>query len=864
MRKLRLLLVILSILFVFSSCGDPTETPGGETETPGGETGENPGGENPGGETDTPGGETETPGGETVEKDDPTPTDGLSLIKDGITSYKFVIGEELNSSLMKSVDDAIKALEAAGVTTERVADSESTVGDCEILIGTVTSRGDKYLIDKHTLGLKGTAIKLVDNKIIIQAGTDDLLNKTLSTFLSDFVGIGKDGTDLKNVTISADKWFTKPQNDYRVTGVTVNSNDLKDYIIVADTKDNNVKVSALDFQSGLYKDTGIWLDIVTLENYDGSAKAVIFKVNESVFDKGGFITHVDGNNLLIECAFPALFQAQISELLTKTIVIAKGEVKFDSSYERVHDIRYVNYSDYGAKGDGLTNDFEAIRNAHLAANETGQTVKAENGKKYYIGLTNGESIPVKTDVIWGSATFIIDDSIISPDMKERTAPIFNLIKDNPVLTLKGDHEVIQAINAKGGMKSTDENCGYAPGFTAMLIPYNSEHKVYIRYGGNANSGSDQHEVIIVDKDGNFDENTPILIDYDKVTSMTVINVEDKPITLSGGIFITKANQAPRVYTAYSRNITIGRSNVTIRGLEHIIEGETDTGAPYGGFINFSNANNLLVENTILQAHKTYKEPGNNDISMGTYDIGGGNFNGMYFKNCTQSNMFYDNGSPRPASDVWGIMGTNYGKNITYDHCTLSRFDAHAGVYNATIINDSHVTMVNLIGGGTARIEDSTIYNSTLITLRDDYGSTWKGDVIVKNVTQVSTSANQYMFRGVWNYHYFGYTTYLPQNIYVEDLTLSKPDCNYFIFNNLTNQAYLEFDYNDPSKRISVGDVDFTKDTITFAGDGVERENPNPTVLTKKITLKNVNPSYKIYISEDSWISANIPLEKINE
>ena len=62
--------------------------------------------------------------------------------------------------------------------------------------------------------------------------------------------------------------------------------------------------------------------------------------------------------------------------------------------------------------------------------------------------------------------------------------------------------IITAINEGGGLKTTDTNIGFAPGYAAMVIPYNSTHKVYIRYGGNANSGKEQHEVVVVDKDGN--------------------------------------------------------------------------------------------------------------------------------------------------------------------------------------------------------------------------------------------------------------------------------------------------------------------------------------------------------------------------
>ena len=157
--------------------------------------------------------------------------------------------------------------------------------------------------------------------------------------------------------------------------------------------------------------------------------------------------------------------------------------------------------------------------------------------------------------------------------------------------------------------------------------------------------------------------------------------------------------------------------------------------------------------------------------MGTYDIGGSNANNLYFKNCVESNFFSSPGVP--DASTWGIMGTNYCKNFTYDHSRLSRLDAHAGVWNASIINGSEVNTVSLIGGGTALIKDSTIYGNTLITLRSDYGSTWKGDVIIDNVLLYNTSNTVYILSASWYNHYFGYVTHLPETVTINNLRTKR-------------------------------------------------------------------------------------------
>ena len=58
---------------------------------------------------------------------------------------------------------------------------------------------------------------------------------------------------------------------------------------------------------------------------------------------------------------------------------------------------YLTYEQFGAKGDGVTDDFHAIMATHAAANEKGLPVRATDGKTYYIGNTIGPAV-VCTDV----------------------------------------------------------------------------------------------------------------------------------------------------------------------------------------------------------------------------------------------------------------------------------------------------------------------------------------------------------------------------------------------------------------------------------------------------------------------------------
>lgn len=518
------------------------------------------------------------------------------------------------------------------------------------------------------------------------------------------------------------------------------------------------------------------------------------------------------------------------------------------------DKKIVRYEDFGAKGDGKTCDFAAMKAAHSYANENGLTVVAEPGKSYYVSANVGaDAIRIKTDTVWNGATIVIDDREVLPDAPERSTSVFSVDSDYSFEKYETDSELVQAINAAGGIKTTTKKLPFGFGYKAMVIPYNTEHKIYIRYGPNHNSGSDQHELLLIDEEGNIDVDTPALLDYDNISYVQVLRVDDKPITISGGTLITVANKAPCAYTYYSRNISIKRSNTTVRGLTHKIAEEGDTGAPYTSFVGATNMNNLLVEDCTFQAHRCYMDEFSYKTPMGTYEIGGFNSNKMYYKRCKQSNFYdkdgkatmvwYDengnmgirNDNPEANSRVWGLMGSNYCKNITYDECTLNRLDAHAGVYNCSIINNSNVIHVALTGGGVALIENSTIHNWFLCNLRDDYGSTWKGEVIVRNVTQVTDFEEARIFHGFWFHHYFGYKCHLP-SITLDNFKVSS-GIPIYLFNALTERHSTIYQLAaEDSTKYPIDGVDISADKVMI--NGKYWDNVNKTSLPEFIKVMN--------------------------
>jgi SagB-type dehydrogenase family enzyme len=460
----------------------------------------------------------------------------------------------------------------------------------------------------------------------------------------------------------------------------------------------------------------------------------------------------------------------------------------------------VRYSDFGAKGDGKSDDIAAIAATHAFANQHNLPVKADEGATYYIGEQDCTAI-IQTDTDFNTATFIIDDSKV----RNRNASVF----------LVGTR--LQPFKPQG-ISSLDKNQKKIdlslPG-PCLITVTNANVRRYIRFGPNQNDGSPQTDIFVVDKNGNVDKDTPIIWDFDRITDITALPMDETRLYISGGRFITIANQAESRYTYYNRNIAVRRSNVVIDGLEHRVTGEGEHGAPYSGFLNIRDCADVAVWNTIFTGHKTYRTIGSagRPVSMGSYDITANRALNVLFFNCSQTNDINDR-------KYWGIIGSNYCKNLVYNSCDFSRFDAHMGVANAAIRNSTLGHMgINAIGHGILTVENSTINGRTLINLRSDYGSTWQGEFIIRNCTFVPAggrpvSASLIGGRNTGK-HDFGYSCTMPERITIE--TLHIDDSNH------------PEDYQGPAI--------FANFNPEMTDDSYREDFPY--IKTKKVILRNV-------------------------
>ncbi len=502
---------------------------------------------------------------------------------------------------------------------------------------------------------------------------------------------------------------------------------------------------------------------------------------------------------------------------------------------------FVKYSDFGAVGNAEHDDWESIVAAHDYANEYGLPVRADEGYTYYVHAFTRSAV-IKTDTCFEGAKFILDDTG-SFAYTNRGIPFWRVERDNPPVIYEDDS--LAALNPA----PIEENATSVPWLSGVLACKslvrftNANHRDFVRHGSNVNGGNPRTDCLLIEKDGAIDPSTPVAFPFDDFTKIEIIRTDDVPITVCGGDFTTiccvvvAETGFENKWRGYYRKFMINRTNTLMKDMKHRIIGEpylpyvgygrTDDGKlhhsyPYYGFLFFTGTYNSKAENCALHGHTTYyedKTTSDKPVPQGTYDLVI-----EYSSHVTIDGI--TNGVDISDRRCWGLMSSNGAKNMTFINCSMSRFDAHRGFWNARLINCEFGQTINVIGGGTLYLENVTrTTGDYFIALRGDYGATFKGDIILKNckmlcgknwrgnkaegLVENSVRIINSGF-GATNEKYldwsFGYTCYMPQNVVIEGFESAVPERTY-VFNSVADSAF------DKERRNC---YEITK-TVTFKG-----------------------------------------------
>lgn len=413
----------------------------------------------------------------------------------------------------------------------------------------------------------------------------------------------------------------------------------------------------------------------------------------------------------------------------------------------------VTYEDFGAVGDGVHDDLPAIVEAHAHANAHGLPVQTRPDGIYHLGR-RALTVIIATDTDWSTSRFTIDDRDVE-DHKLALFEVRSLLEPEEL-----DIRQLRRDQRQLGMPFEKDY---------HVTVFNNRIKRFIRRGLNQNAGTSQRDCFILRRDGSIEGD--IDWDYDHISTIEARPIDEATLTIRGGVFTTFANNMRQEvgYNYWSRNINITRSNTVVDGLAHYVVGETAVGHPYRGFLSVSDCANVTLQNCFATGHKRYTTIGNagKPVSMGSYDYSANSVVNFTMINCRMNHIL--------DRTRWGVIGTNFCKNILLEDCVLSRMDTHMGVSGTYIIRRStlgHVGL-NAIGRGLLLVEDSTLHGGSFISLRSDYGSTWEGDVVIRNCRwdpSYRRMSNLYLFNlNNDGQHDFGYTCHMPKRVVIDGL-----------------------------------------------------------------------------------------------
>ena len=488
----------------------------------------------------------------------------------------------------------------------------------------------------------------------------------------------------------------------------------------------------------------------------------------------------------------------------------------------------ILYSQFGAVGDGITDDFDAIVRAHAVANEMGLPVKADEGKTYYIGAST-KTATIQTDTDWTGAKFIIDDSKVA--LRDRGSRIFSV-------TSKHASFPITATPFKKGQTKFNVDWGTnVPQDIFVEARDNTTMRLARFLGGVLSDGEAQRDIFILDKDGNVDPTTPIIWDFDNVSSMTAYPIDPGILTIKGGHFTTIANQVDSA-SYYERNILINRSNVVLDGITCAVTGELERRSPYQGFIYIRQCTNVTVQNTVFGTHT-------DSGSGGSYAYAIHAANNVTLKNCTQTGDIF-----APTSEVWGSGSSSYSKNLVYDNVILTAIGTHRGYVNATVKNSVLGRRVRVLGWGDFLIENTVVYSASFLNLRSEYGSWFDGEIVIRNCEYhpTGTSANTYgvLIHGSNNgqMDFKNGILKMPRKITIDGLIIhdTNPPSGY-----LGPKIFANFTPNYTERNVQNG---------TF-------EWQYPFVITEEVEIRNltVKSGLPLTISTNPWMFRNVKVTR---
>ena len=364
------------------------------------------------------------------------------------------------------------------------------------------------------------------------------------------------------------------------------------------------------------------------------------------------------------------------------------------------ELAFVSVRQFGAVGDGETDDTDAIRATLEVANTTGAVVEFEAGKTYL--LKTAESIPVKTSINFNGCTIKLH-----PDCN--TDFLFDVegINETPVdlahAAFTRDRVNVSTLWGKSFTMYSPIHMGYCGNDTTLNPDYYNQTMIVDDYGEFVGGGIDAEIV-----EGTY------AIRCIQSLYVTPLSIENVHFDLTG------VNPGQKVIICTRNNVTF--DSISFSG--------KFTGTGYKNeLIQCSNCVNIEFAR-IRCTHPLL-------ATMSGYVFGLYDLNSVYIHDCTVGG----------GNSSWGAIGGSSYSNLIVERTIINRVDCHRLYHGNNAIRDCHITELAISGGyGTFLIENTTLSrpDKYAFELRSDYNYFFDGEIVFRNC--VFTAPKGALFR----------------------------------------------------------------------------------------------------------------------
>lgn len=362
----------------------------------------------------------------------------------------------------------------------------------------------------------------------------------------------------------------------------------------------------------------------------------------------------------------------------------------------------VSVKSFDVAANGITDDTEKVRRAHIRANQIGCPVSYAGIDK--IAIQANARIPVHTSVDFSNCEVVILGGV----KEEISFTEFNVLYSvrDPDCPL----EYIQGLIPNGTDTTADlTKNSYFPtrgifnghGFAKIETTY----KIPSRY---RNSIRRFQQSFKINRNGRASYPLVVdLTDQDNFSKVWYRKTSEKKISLSNFSIVEGVWNNQIVFDIQRCNVEV--NNITLMFVN------TETYDNVCQIIFTEYCSDIYINNFITTGRPVSQ-------SIGSYCLSINSSADIYINNMN-------------AITGWGSTNSNYSSGIHYENCILNRVDAHEGGFNIIVNNcvfhDVGVQYGN--GGGVISVKNSRFYDCQgAVSSRVDYGGNFFGDVVVSD------------------------------------------------------------------------------------------------------------------------------------